>query len=93
MSFSAPDPVVSGHPYHVVSVDGSSPSALEQFIGDASFAIVKDGAESQVRGQGSAHGLGVRFREKDVDHTGRDVRTWLIAEADEGFSATPVAAF
>ncbi len=93
MSFSATDPVVSGQPYRVVSVDGSPPSGLEQFIGDASFAIAKDGVESQIGGQGCAHGLGVRFHEKDVEHAGRDVRTWQIADADDVFSATPIAAF
>ncbi len=93
MSLSATDPVVSGQSYRVVSVDGSPPSGLEQFIGDANFAIAKDGAESQIGGQGCAHGLGVRFHEKDADHAGRDVRTWQIAEADDVFNATPTAAF
>lgn len=93
MSFSAPDPVVSGYPYRVLSVDGSPPSNLEQFLGDASFAIAKDGTESQVRGQGSPRGLGVRFHEKDVEHIGKDVRTWEITQADDVFSAIPIAAF
>lgn len=93
MSFTTSDPVVSGHPYRVVFVDGAPPSALEQFIGVASFVIANDGAESQVRGQGRAHGLTVRFHQKDADHAGKDARTWQIAEADDGFSATPIAAF
>lgn len=93
MAVSATDPVVSGQPYRVVSVDGSPPSGLEQFIGEASFAIEKDGVESQIRGQGSATTAGVRFHEKDTEHAGRDVRTWQIVEADDGLSATPIAAF
>lgn len=93
MSVSATDPVVSGQPYRVVSVDGSPPSGLGQFVGEASFAIAKNGAEAQIGGQGSADGLTVRFHEKDVDHAGRDVRTWQIAEADDDFSATPIAAY
>ncbi len=85
MSLSATGPVGSGQAYRVVSVDESPPSGLEQFLGDASFTISKDGAESQIGGQGCAHCLGVRFHEKDVDHGGRDVRTWQITEADDVF--------
>ncbi len=93
MSLSATSPVSSGQAYRVVSVDGAPPSGLEQFIGEASFAIAMDGVESAIGGEGCAHGLGVRFHQKDVDHAGRDVRAWQITEADDVFSATPIAAF
>jgi hypothetical protein len=94
MSFSAPDPVVSGHAYRVVSVGDSPPLALEQFIGEVSFVVLGDGADSlRIRGQGNAHGAGVRFHEKDVDNTGKDVRIWELAEVDGDFTATAVAAF
>lgn len=60
MSFSAPDPVISGHVYRVVSVNCSVPVTLEQFIGEASFAVLNYGAASaRIRGQGSALGEGV----------------------------------
>jgi len=94
MSFSAPNPVVSGQVYRVVSVNGSAPSTLEQFIGEASFVVLSYGAgSSRVRGEGSAHGEGVRFQEKDVDNAGKDVRVWQVAEVDGDFTATAIAAF
>jgi len=94
MSFSAPDPVISGHVYRVVSVNCSVPVTLEQFIGEASFAVLNYGAASaRIRGQGSALGEGVRFQEKAVDNAGKDVRVWQIAEVDGEFTATAIAAF
>ncbi len=94
MSFSAPDPVISGHVYRIVSVNGSLPWTLEQFIGEASFAVLNYGAASaRIHGQGSAHGEGVRFHEKDVDNAGKDVRVWQIAEVDGDLTATAIAAF
>jgi hypothetical protein len=93
MSFSSPNPVASGQAYRVVSIDGSPPSALEQFIGVTGFVVAIGDAESQIGGQGSVDGVGVRFQEKDVDHAGKDVRVWQITEADDVFSATPIAAF
>lgn len=94
MSFSAPDPVISGHVYRVVSVNGSLPWTLEQFIGEASFAVLNDGAASaRICGQGSAHGEGVRVQENDVDNAGKDGRVWQIAVVDGDFTAAAVAAF
>lgn len=94
MSFSASDPVVSGRAYRVVSVDDSVPSTLEQFVGEVSFVVLGNGAASScIRGQGDAHDTGVRFHEKDVENTGKDVRAWELAEVDGAFTATAVAAF
>jgi hypothetical protein len=94
MTYAAPDPVSSGRPYRVIAVDGQSPGALEQFVGDTAFTIGTEGMESTVCGLGTMHESGVRFYEKDVDHDGKDVRVWEIsAGPDEGFSATPTAAF
>lgn len=93
ISFSAPDTVNAGRVYRVVSVNGSVPSTLEQFIGAASFADLNYGAESlPICGHGSAHGETVRFQEKDVDNTGNDVRVWQVAEVDGDFTATAIAA-
>ena len=92
MTFVAPDPVSSGRPYQVAGSGAAAPSGLRRFIGEASFTIDKDGAESVVRGSGSADGSGVRFYEKDVDRSGKDVRTWHITEDSAGrFTATPLA--
>jgi hypothetical protein len=93
MSFSAPQPVVSGQAHQVVSVDGAVPVALEQFVGEVSLTV-RHGAESlQIHGQGSAHDEGVRFQEKDVDNGGKDVRVWRVAGADGAFTATAIGAF
>lgn len=94
MGFSAPDPVVSGRAHHVVSVNGSLPSSLQEFVGEASFVVLSLGAGSlQIRGEGTGHGEGVRFQEKDLDNAGKDVRTWQVEAIDADFTATPTAAF
>ena len=68
MTFFASDPVPSGLAYQVVSVGDEQPQRLEQFIGDAIFAISRGGDESRVAGRGSPAGDGVRFQEKDLRH-------------------------
>jgi hypothetical protein len=94
MSFFAPDPVVSGQAYRVVSVNGSVPLSLEQFTGDIGFAIEHDGAgPSQVNGQGSARADGVRVHEKVGENAGRDVRIWDVVADNGDFSATAIAVF
>jgi hypothetical protein len=94
MSFSTPHPVISGHVYRVVSVNGSVPVNLEQFIGEASFSVLNHGAgSSRIRGQGSTQGDSVRFQEKDVDSSGKDVRVWQVTEIDGDFTATAISAF
>lgn len=92
MTFVAPDPVSSGRPYKVSGTAGGVLENLKQVIGDASFTIDKDGVESVVCGSGVADETGVRFHEKDVEHSGKDVRTWHIVEHSAGqFLATPLA--
>jgi hypothetical protein len=94
MTFSAADPVASGRPYNILDVSGAAPGTLEQFLGDASFTIAKDGAESLVCGRGSPQQDGVRFQEKDMEHDGKDVRVWQVAQQGDGaFTATASAAF
>jgi hypothetical protein len=89
--FVAPDPVSSGRPYQIVRSSVGLPDQLDQLTGEVSFTIDMDGAEVVVRGQGALDGAGVRFHEKDVEHSGKDVRTWLITQAPAGwFVATPV---
>ena len=92
MTFVAPDPVSSGRSYKIVSSAAEAPEDLQGFIGDASFTIDKDGAGSVIRGSGAPDGTGVRFLEKDAEHSGKDVRAWHISNDGSGlFVATPVA--
>jgi hypothetical protein len=94
MTFFAADPISSGRPYRVLAAGGQAPSTLDQFLGEASFTIAKDGAESLVSGLGSPHEAGVRFHEKNVAHDGKDVRVWQISQDSSGaFVATATAAF
>jgi hypothetical protein len=92
--FSAPDPVSSGRPYQIVGSSVGIPDDLNRFVGEASFTIDNDGAALVVCGLGAADGTGVRFHEKDVEHSGKDVRAWLITEDPAGsFVATAMAAW
>ena len=92
MTFIAPDPVASGRPYKIVSNAVGARKDLNGFIGEASFTIDKDGTESVIRGSGAADRTGVRFLEKDAEHSGKDVRAWHITQDAAGqLLATPVA--
>ncbi len=94
MTFFASDPVSSGLAYVVVSVGGAEPQQLEQFVGDATFAISRGSTESLVAGRGSLVGDGVRFQEKDQRHDGKDVRVWQISsDPGGGFTAATVSTF
>lgn len=77
------DATASGLPYPVTTVNGESPRALEQFVGDGQFEVSKSGHQSVVRGVGSIVGPAVRFHEKS-DESGKDVRVWLVAEGPDG---------
>jgi hypothetical protein len=94
MTFFASDPVSSGLAYVVISVGGSEPERLDQFVGDATFAVSRGSAESVIAGRGSAVGDGVRFQEKDLRHAGKDVRVWQISpDPGGGFTAVTVSSF
>ena len=93
MTFVPAAPIASGRPYPVLDVGGATPSELAQFVGAAMFTIDRDGSPSRVCGEGSADEPGVLFREKDVDHSGKDVRTWMISESGGGFTAESVSRF
>ena len=94
MHSSAADPVASGHPYGVVLAnDVADPASLGQFLGQTTFTIDKDGAESRIVGEGAARDGGVRFHEKDAAH-GKDVRVWQISEdSSGGFTAASTSVF
>ena len=92
MTFAAADPVASGWPLKIISIAGGAPSALEQFCGDVSFTIDRDGEVSEICGLGVPGATGVRFQEKDVAHTGKDVRTWEVSKSGAGeFVAVPIS--
>jgi hypothetical protein len=93
MTFTAADPIASGLPYDVVAVGGEPPARLDQFVGDSSFVIARNGRRSRVCGVGRPNEPGVHFQEKDVDHDGKDVRTWQISQGDTGFCAAPLGMF
>ena len=93
MNSAAPDAVDCGRPYVVVPAKDAGVATLGQFVGHTTFTIDKDGAESQISGEGVAHEGAVRFHEKDLVR-GRDVRVWLISEESSGgFVAASTSAF
>ena len=82
MVFQAPDPVPAGRIFDVVAVHGRTPHVLEDFIGEAAFTVQCPDQDRLVTGTGSMDGSSVRFYEKDVDHSGKDVRVWLIGSSE-----------
>jgi hypothetical protein len=93
MTFFSAEPVASGRPYPVVDVSGATPLELGQFVGDAVFTIDRDGTPAEVRGEGCANEPGVAFREKDMAHDGKDVRTWQISQSGAEFIAASMSRF
>jgi hypothetical protein len=93
MTFIPAEPVASGWPYPVLEVSGATPFELAQFVGEAVFVIDREGSRAQVCGQGCAREPGVEFREKDMTHDGRDVRTWQISQSGTAFIAATMPRF
>ncbi len=88
--FTVARTVVSGRPYHVVSINGLRPTSIDVLDGPAWFVIDLDGERYAVRGEGAKHGDLVRFHEKCDDGKGKDMRCWSVAaEADGTVTATP----
>ena len=88
MTFSSPDSVASGKPYMVVDVAGAAPMSLDQFMGESEFSIERSGTPSRIKGVGMALDDSIRFFEKDLDNSGKDVRVWLVRQdADGRFTA------
>ena len=84
MTFYPPDALGSGRPYPVVDVAGKVPVSLDQFAGEADFGIERDGTVCRIKGIGADHDGRVRFHEKDVEHSGKDVRVWSVRRAADG---------
>ena len=94
MTFAAPDSTASGRPYAVTDVGGNAPQSLEQFVGECEFGIDRDASASRVKGVGVAGDDVVRFHEKDLDHSGKDVRVWAVRQVGDGqFTAEALSLF
>lgn len=93
MSFTTPIAVPSGMSARVLEVDGHQPGELRDFAGDVSFVVGLD-PPVLVNGTGRVDGQTVRFHEKDVEHSGKDIRVWEVRAEDDGhFVAEHAAQF
>ena len=82
MAFAAPDPVASGKEFDVVAVHGRTPHVLDDFVDEVVFTVRWEDQDRLVAGCGNRDGDIVRFTEKDVNRSGKDVRVWNIETAD-----------
>jgi len=92
MSFSTPMTVPSGMSVPVLAVEGRTPDSLEEFVGDVSFLVDLD-PPHLVRGCGTVRGSTVRFHEKDLDNSGKDIRVWVVRTQGSRFVAEHDAQF
>ena len=92
MSFSTPMTVPSGMSVPVLAVEGRIPDRLEDFTGDVSFLVDLD-PPHLVQGCGSVRGSSVRFHEKDVGNSGKDIRVWVVRQQGVRFVAEHDAQF
>ena len=93
MSFTTPSPVPSGMSMPVLEVEGHTPEHLQEFAGDVSFVVDLD-PPLRVQGAGRVDGQTVRFHEKDLDHSGKDIRVWEVRDEGSGrFVAEHAAQF
>jgi hypothetical protein len=94
MPFTTPNPVASATPYAVVLVGDWAPTSAEALASADGFTVDLAGAAYQVRGCGRVVGDQVRFHEKDVANSGKDIRVWTVTRHDDGsFTAEHAAAF
>ncbi len=94
MTFGSVDPVASGRPHAIAEVGDGQPGSLADFLGETAFTFMTSGGTRKVCGVGASSADGVRFTEKDVEHTTKDVRVWHVrGTADGGFTAETVTAF
>jgi hypothetical protein len=89
MTYGTPGIVVSGVPHPVVEVEGQEPAELDQFIGERTFVVERNGSRYQVAGAGSLVEGAVRFHEKVMGGHGKDVRVWTVTTSQDGFVAEP----
>jgi hypothetical protein len=84
--------VPSGMSVPVLAVEGRTPGSLEDFAGDVSFLVDLD-PPHLVQGCGTVQGTTVRFHEKDVGNTGKDIRVWAVRAQGSRFVAEHDAQF
>jgi hypothetical protein len=89
LDHSKVDPVASGRPYTVTSVNDTVPGCLDDFVSRDVVALTVAAKDQVVEIHGAAHRAReeVVVHEKDGDGTGKDVRTWQIAMQDGRFEA------
>ena len=92
MSFSTPMTVPSGMSVQVLAVEGHTPDNLEEFTGEVSFLVDLD-PPHLVQGRGTVRGSTVRFHEKDVGNSGKDIRVWVVRTQGSRFVAEHDAQF
>lgn len=93
MSFTTPSSVPSGMSMPVLEVEGHIPDHLKDFAGDVSFVVDLD-PPLLVQGTGRVDGQTVRFHEKDLENSGKDIRVWQVRdEGGGGFVAVQTAAY
>jgi hypothetical protein len=94
MSFGTPAMVISGKPYLVLLVSGRTPLSLSDFIEADDFTVDMEGTSYRVQGSGRLVDSEVRYHEKDVDNSGKDIRVWRVVRHEDGnFLANHAAAF
>ena len=89
MTYSAPEPVISGIPYPVTTVGGTPASGLDDFVGTVEIEIDKHGTPYLINGEGLLRDDAVRVHEKN-GKGGKDVRVWRVDAGPEGFVAQTV---
>lgn len=92
MSFTTPRSVPSGMAIPVLEVEGRVPVSLEDFHGDVSFLLGVD-PPYLVGGSGRADGSVVRFHEKDVENSGKDIRVWEVRQEHDSYVAEHAARY
>jgi hypothetical protein len=94
VSFATPASVASGKPFVVLLVADHPPVDLTDFVEAADFTVDMDGAVYRVQGSGRQTGDEVRFHEKDLDNSGKDIRVWQVVRHEDGhFNAQHAASF
>ncbi len=89
MTYSAPEPVISGIPYPVTTVGGSPAGSLDDFVGTVEIEIDKHGSPYLIDGEGRVRDDAVRVHEKN-GKGGKDVRVGRISQGADGFLAETV---
>jgi hypothetical protein len=84
MTYTTPEPIISGMRLPVVDINGKPPSALADLVDQAEFTIDQAGHAYQVKGFGLDVGGAVRFHEKDLTRDGKDIRVWQVTRSADG---------